>query len=93
MKVEFKAKAYLSAYQTLPDVIEGKTLPLISPTFSTYYTEQGYPCIGDVTLTIELDPEDVILDSQRETLRAKLVAAREEYERNAAGIISAIGKL
>jgi hypothetical protein len=93
MKVEFKGKAYLSSYQTLADVLAGRTMPLISPGRSTYYEAEGYPCIGDVTMSIDIDPEDQILANQREALQASLVAARAEYEKQVNATLVAIGKL
>lgn len=93
MKVEFKAKAYLSSHTDFADVQAGKSMPLISPGRSTYYELQGYPCIGDVTLTIDLDPEDQVVASQREALHASLISVREETEKRVNAILVAIGKL
>jgi len=93
MKVELKGKAYLGAYMTLAEVQNGNCMPYISPGRSSYFEGQGYPCIGDVTIVLDLDPEDQIVASQREALQASLVVARVEYEKQVNATLAAIGKL
>jgi len=93
MKVELKGKAYLGAHMTLAEVQNGTCMPYISPGRSTYFEGQGYPCIGDVTIVLDLDPEDQIVASQREALQASLISVREETEKRVSAILAAIGKL
>jgi len=93
MKVELKAKAYLGPYMTLAEVQNGTCAPYISLERSGYFEKQGYPCIGDATITIDLDPEDQIVASQREAMQESLVEARAEYEKRVNTILAAIGKL
>jgi hypothetical protein len=93
MKVELKGKAYLGPYMTLAEVQNGTCVPYISLDRSTYFEGQGYPCIGDATIMLDLDPEDQIVASQREALQASLVAARAEYEKRVHATLVAIGKL
>jgi hypothetical protein len=93
MKVEFKAKAYLGPYMTLAEVQNGTCMPYISLDRSTYFEGQGYPCIGDATIMLDLDPEDQIVASQRQALQASLISVREETEKRVNAILVAIGKL
>lgn len=94
MQVEFRAKAYLPNYVSMESVLRGESLPAISDLEGgSYFEKEGYPLIGEVTLTITMHSHDKIVQSQIEALNKQLQSERAESQRRQNAILDKIGKL
>jgi len=93
MQVKYEAAAYLPGYVTIEDVANGKTMPMITEGQSTYFEKEGYPYIGSVIVTIDLDPQDKIVANQIKALEEQLQTVRAENQQRENTIKDKISKL
>lgn len=93
MKVQFKAKAYLSGYHDISEVANGSQMPNILSGDGSYFEQQGYSLIGTATVTIELHTNDQIMAAKLEALQAKLQTVRAENQQRENAILDQISKL
>ena len=93
MKVEFQGKAYLQKYTPISAVMNDNEMPMISQGRSKYFEGEGYPCIGDVTIVIDVFTEDKILADQVAALQSELQTVRAESQVRENRILDQISKL
>ena len=95
MKVQFKAKAYLSSYRDITEAANGSHMPMIWHGDSGgYFEKQGYTLIGTAEVTIELHTEDQIMTAKLvEALQAQLQTVRAENQQRENAILDEISKL
>jgi len=95
VKVEFQGKAYLQKYTSIESVLNGISMPLIFQDESPYCScceGKGYPCIGDVTIIINVHSKDEIVDSQISALQKQLQTVRAENKMREECILYEISK-
>ena len=93
MQVQFTAKAYISPYTRMEDVVNGSEIPLLTNRDSSYFEKEGYPQIGVATVTIELFSDDEITSKKLEALQAQLHTVRAENQQRENAILDQISKL
>ena len=93
MQVKITAKAYISKYAMLEDVVSGRQAPLIITESHGFFESQGYHEIGDATVTIELHTNDRIMAAKLEALQAQLQTVRAENQQRENAILDKISKL
>ena len=93
MKIEFEAKAYISKYTTVEDVMTGLEMPIITNGTGKYYEEEGYARIGSAIVIIDIDSKDEIITNQIVALKTHLQAVRAENQKNENVIVDKIKNL
>lgn len=92
MEVQFTAKAYMSSYTDLSEVVNGRTMPRITQ-HGDYFEKEGYPQIGVATVTIQLFSKDEITSKKLEALKQQLHTVRAENQQRENAILDQISKL
>lgn len=94
MKITSTAFAYIDTrFESVESVRKGQILPRLSLGESDYYQEQGYPCIGTATVTIELHDDKTVTANQLVALGKRLDAVRAENQQRENAILDQISKL
>lgn len=94
MKHTYTAKAFINPeWDTVESVKEGRSQPSLTTGDGSYYKGEGYVCIGEATVTIDLIDPNAFHSEHLEALNAKLQVTRAENQKRENAILDQISKL
>ncbi len=95
MKHTYTAKAFINPdwRESVETVLAGKCTPSLTTGDGEYYKGEGYVCIGEATVTIDVIDPNAFHAQHLDTLNAKLQATRAENQKRENAILDQISKL
>jgi hypothetical protein len=97
MQITYTAHAWVdTTFSSVDLVLNGKATPSLSsqgPGQGGYFEREGHVCIGQASVTVDVNAADKIVADQIHGLNAKLQAVRAEAQQKENQILLQISKL
>ena len=93
MKITYTAFVFASKYDSIDDIANGQTRPMLADDSNGYFAREGYPLIGTAEVTVTLHSSDEIVQNQIAALQAQLQDARAQAHQAEQAILERISKL
>ena len=97
MQITYTAYAWVDTkFSSVDSVLEGKATPSLStlgPGQNGYFEREGHVCIGQASVTVEVNAADKIVADQIHGLKVQLQTVRAEAQQKENQILLQISKL
>jgi hypothetical protein len=93
VKFIYQAFVFAAKYQSIDDIDNGQTRPMLADETNGYFAKQGYPLVGTAEVTVTLHSSDEIVQNQITALQTQLQDARAQAHLAEQAILERISKL